>query len=1319
MPQHKHSNSSQSLRFRFLTTASVGTERPSPFTPRYPALGHWRNIVSQNNADKEVVEKLVEILRSSGRPDGLADDTWTLFQGFLASSPVVQFFEFMKLVEWSFDAGDLNALVVAIRSKLIQKKYASTEEESQDLYQRLFFYVFSLLSQSGLKAVSRQSLITQLTRPPLAPQQQALFAQITGHLLEIENRVVLMEQGLSTVQQGLLGVEQNLAMYRSEVQRIVASQGLSASITLGRRTFVYAAPPIGQGIVERRALVASLQNDLATTSLLVLSGQSSIGKTQLARSMIDHEKTLWLSLRHRKMDDIVSLFETAMVVADNERKALVVLDDLPRLSAGMQLVERLLHYANSDLCSRVKLIATTSAPLPLALREDTPAGFLMERLVPLLSRDEIREVLEVHRVPADALTENLVQFAYEVTTGHPVLARALIRFLQERDWNLSEETIQEVLMRGFARDVQREAQTLLLQTVQGEAAREFLYRLDLVVEPIRERQLKIVAEVVPVVPAPFERLDELRGLWIQETSSERYMLSPLLEGMGVRNLRSDIRNSIHRGLGNEIVRRQQMSVFEADVAIHHFVSGALHDRAGLVYLMATASILENPRQIRQFGLAERWMNSELPLGMSRSVKIHVRGVQVRVVDALGGDPMPVLQRLDVLLDDATVDDALAVMHASLNAGPLRVNAPSQIVEKYYLHAIDASQKMIAAGKGPPVDEFHKAIYGMIWMNGARVRTLDDLRGWIRTVRQIGDVGRKFAVEVVDDALRDESCFMLPQQVALEEYGKNAEKRDWLAVIAAQEELERDAFELGFVALAGFSAAAQIAAIYEGSKDLDRIVRVSKEALRRYGYLPIVEFAVRVIAGMQFGHAKMYSEALAEIEAALGIDTGGFAIVYRLHAQIEAARSAYYVRPSDAVGLAEKAVQLATAYPVLGPLERVKALGELGVHLSERSGVQSSYSVWAETVREILLAEEDSPKWRALFSIVGHSVGYYLFVVTTGNPPDTVADGGHYAKPLPGTFLRYSEEVERFYVHGNKGLICAQLAMYAEAIGDDQEARRWAERGVRISEESGNESARALLAEQVLPYLLTSNAFSEAIRGSVEAATTLLREQRRALSPEALQASSELTLLNDGESMGRFRALLPVFIRLAHMRQQGDPLAKTAAYEVVGTCNHFAARSARPEFWMLAAKIFDAAFLRAASAGEFAVLVSDADGLQENPLKVMAVLGGSFASDVSLVQGFVSQVVAFGYIVEILRLKGGMARLVLQPFVSDFWMKRFRSGRFGFRAPAKVEESLIEARRRPGVAGIRALFSALQQGLGVALPAEQVRWLTDLPKEGGL
>jgi len=1299
--EHRAKNPGLALRFRFLTTATPGIEKPTPFSPRRSALLHWLDAVGSGQLNTAVVENILQLLRQAPRPQELAETTWAGFQNLISSASPQSFFEFMQRVEWTFDAGDVSAVSASIRAKLLTDRYASSDDEAQDLYQRLFFSVFQLLSQPGLKALTKADLSAQLKRPPLAPQYQALFSRITSHLAGLEAR-------FETIEHGLVGMNQSLEIYRAEVHRLARSQGLPTNILGGMRSLAYTAPPLVAGVVRREALVGRLNATLHTARLLVLSGQPGAGKTQLARLLIEPAQTLWVSLRQKKLDECTLLLEAAMSAAEVERKPFLVLDDLPRLSSHDLLTQHLLQLASDDPPPTTKLIATTSASLPLTLREDTPTGSLVEQQMPLFSEEEIMAMLQTSGAPSHALERGVAHLIQTATAGHPMLVRALLRYLAKYNWSLEQETIRSISRRDYVHPVHEEAQRLLRQTVESAESRDLLYRIDLVAEPIKQQHMQLVCAVAPAISAPFERLDELRGLWIQDEGVDRYLLSPLLSGLGVKNLSAEVQRAINQELGDSIAGRQSLSFFEADTAIHHFMQAQVFDRAGVLYLVALTAALKSPEQLTLLSLPRRWLTEDLPRGMSRVIQLYVRGAQIRVLDALSEDTTSALRRLDGLIDDATEEDALAVMHASLNAGPLRVGVSSPVVEKYYRKAIAFAEKAVSLFGQMLPSNFLDELYGMIWLNTSHIKDASDIDEWLTTADMIGATGRERALAYNRHGVRAESVFLLSQRLAIKEYQKNPSDRDWQAVITSQKSIEERAMSLGFNELAGFAAAARLTVVAETSKDVNQAENLALESLKRYGSMERARFAIQANLGTQLGSLGQPARGLAALKAALAIETGSFALVLRLHAMIEAARIAVLTSPDEAVRLAEDAVQLASAHRELAPTELVRALGELAILLSTSRSVHESYPIWARAVDEVLLAEEDTPSWKALFVILGHCLGYYLGVACTGKPPSEIDDNESYTEPSPGMFLRYREEASTTFDPSKKALLCAQVSMYAGAVGADEEARRWAERGVQIAEASGSSEALALLARLILPTLLVTNSFSTALIGSIDAAVTLLRERRYGAVPPS--AAEELALRKDSEIMGRYEALFPSFVRIAHMERNEKAIARTAAQEIVATCNDLASRSTDPAPWRLAAAIFDAAFLRATRHEDRLKYVKEADRLQQSILRAVALFGASLANDATLEQSLYYQLLAFKYALSTLRMSSSMIRLVVQPFVRDFWWEQFTRRRFQFLAPGAVETELRNATQSSGVDGIRAVLLAVFHGLAPRLPDEAVRWL---------
>jgi hypothetical protein len=68
------------------------------------------------------------------------------------------------------------------------------------------------------------------------------------------------------------------------------------------------------------------------------------------------------------------------------------------------------------------------------------------------------------------------------------------------------------------------------------------------------------------------------------------------------------------------------------------------------------------------------------------------------------------------------------------------------------------------------------------------------------------------------------------------------------------------------------------------------------------------------------------------------------------------------------------------------------------------------------------------------------------------------------------------------------------------------------------------------------------------------------------------------------------------------------------------------------------------------------------------------------------------------------------RLILVPFVSDYWNAMFRRERIRFRLPVLVQSALSEAATLPPGERIQAVLRAVLVGIPLRLPPEIKSWL---------
>ncbi|SPF54616.1 conserved hypothetical protein [Candidatus Sulfopaludibacter sp. SbA4] len=102
--EHRQSNPSLKLGFRYITNSSVGTEDPAVTEVGTPGIHIWERIRSglvSGKTKSSVISALRSFLKGSARPAELASETWEPFQRFLKRCTIPEFNRFVDAFEWS------------------------------------------------------------------------------------------------------------------------------------------------------------------------------------------------------------------------------------------------------------------------------------------------------------------------------------------------------------------------------------------------------------------------------------------------------------------------------------------------------------------------------------------------------------------------------------------------------------------------------------------------------------------------------------------------------------------------------------------------------------------------------------------------------------------------------------------------------------------------------------------------------------------------------------------------------------------------------------------------------------------------------------------------------------------------------------------------------------------------------------------------------------------------------------------------------------------------------------------------------------------
>lgn len=210
--EHYQANSTSNLRFRYVTNAPIGTERDSPAAGGGSLILMWEQIRSGllEGEESDYLRIVRGFLASTSNPADLNEKTWETFIDFIRSGPDSEVLRLVKSVEWVTDQVGTADITKQLQQQ-IARQYSMTAEQADDVYSRLFLYVFKRLSVAGIKRLTLEELARQIARPALNAADFALLNQLSVFVKDVGRRIERLEGQMNALrpqQAGEIGLDE-------------------------------------------------------------------------------------------------------------------------------------------------------------------------------------------------------------------------------------------------------------------------------------------------------------------------------------------------------------------------------------------------------------------------------------------------------------------------------------------------------------------------------------------------------------------------------------------------------------------------------------------------------------------------------------------------------------------------------------------------------------------------------------------------------------------------------------------------------------------------------------------------------------------------------------------------------------------------------------------------------------------------------------------------------------------------------------------------------------------------------------------------------
>jgi tetratricopeptide (TPR) repeat protein len=1341
---HLRTNPSLRLRFRFTTTANAATERPTTMPGDVPGIIAWEQIRTGKWPENELspaLDATRELLTSPSAPKGVQAQAWAEFQAFVRETDTPDFVAFIKACEWSPKHVAAADYEEQLHAKLVALGIVPDRAAAGSLYDRLLAFAFRLLTQRGVKRLTRDGFLEQVALwregVPLSPDDDRRVREIRELVRALETRMVVVESAVTELRSVTAG---SAAM----IDTLARQHGIAAAVEYVARVVSLEEPPQVDHASTRATTVSEIIRRRGGAGWIALHGVSGIGKSQLALLVARAVANARVWIRFRDLTipeaclrldaalaqlagavpsgsvrraELMSVVDPRAGLSQLGRGTVIVLDDLPRYRAGDDLSVRIGEVVRAAHEEGMLIISTSAYPVPTAVLDAFAEGQVLSLPAPPFAVQEVRDVLSAYGAPQQWKGEGIAQLVHTATSGHPTLVRACARDLASRDWAADMLAIGRVLGTDFAAGVNDETVRALIDSAPDPLAREMLFRLNLVGGEFTVDEVHLLASVHPEVPHPRGHIDPLLGLWIQSDGGGRYSISPLVRPLGGSELSPDTRRSCHARIAERIVSARVMSDLEASRAITHFTSAEAYDAAGWVLLRGLFSLrdVDLYSGVRPI-FAHIWLDLPLPEQMNLGVRLMVRGLQVGVCARINRDARYVREDLERLSGRAGEAEPWATFTAYMFAADALATSDVTTAGGYLVRALRLRPHVMAALQehGFQIPDF--PLEQMIWMMVPGVNSPEALMAWVDVLEQMTAEQRNLAFELND--IGRAGAAQAANSLMFAEEKKPSEDRDWWRVQDALKSTTERARAMGLFLLSDAMVVARMTILGEFLRDLTTAEALAMEVLERPGLERDTEFQVThslALLHYDYGSAE---RALDWLARAFGLRTRAYAR--------ESVRVGIFLSmrlaDSDTVRAVDILAETTTwvdAHDGDVGLSGIEAYGERAVAEWLAGDRVAAYRSLDKATSLLLAAKEDTPDWKSLAVLVGHNSGYLASVAATGHPPGVLKDGEPYAAPARGLFaLRPSGRDEAFSEEKSRYLLI-QLAHFADAVGARDRAAHWARMAASHFRTAGRHHELLLILPILIASAVNGNDFDHALAlaweyGGVAEAIRLTRPT----DPDDVTPSPIEALGPEGNErwlaaeVMALAMLVPLFFKLALDARESAGDVRSRLPTLKAALRSCAARSADPSVWHAAVDLFDEAFVASVPDQHLVARTNSytfrhADSAMS--LKTIAYLAASTRPDTRLNRSLALQLAGAQFVGQFIIPRAHAFAEISGEFYAGFWKARFGSARFLFSNPREVERGFARA-DAAGRDRARLVLATVASGLRAEVPDGLRRWL---------
>lgn len=1317
---HRRANPGRDIRFRYTTTAPAGREKLSPLPKGTNGVEAWEQLrqgVKDETTKASLLSGVRSLLRSATRPSDTPDGIWTEYTGF-AGAADADVLALIEQFEWSFGESGLSDLAdEVVRTIRSRGTYPLAAELLHDI---LFAAVFRTLSQPGLKELTVPALDSFLASPQLAETDRALLAQLKEQVLGQSVRLFALEGRVEAVE-----IEQRA------LRAIIGDTGASPQLGSTTPLAVLTEAPLVQSLVRRTQTVQRLNADAGTATWIALSGAASTGKSHLAGLLATllGGPLRWFGLRgletrmaldrlRATMSDGQNAAAAAAWIAALPPASVLVFDDLGSLRAGSGEATTWLDMVRACKQVGVRVITTGDTAPPSALIETLAAADVSSMAVPMFDDGEVRELLAARGAPSNFMTDGRVTMLRGLTAGHPALLRAAADYLAQHNWRFDQSVLTQLLAGGHTQGLTVETSRRVVETITQEGCRELLYRLCVIRDALTQNDIRQTAQVDPARIAYLECVQNLDGLWLQPAGGGRYEVSPLVLTFGAQQLGTEVAARVNRFAARRLLSRGTIDQFEFMRAIMHLMGAGDYSQA----VSLVVRELANRRSAKALG--PEWPliffppEQPLPPSLMPGLGMALRSHQVVAASRLGREAPAYWRSLLAMMQGAVEQDRWGVLLAAnqlLTAGslpmPQLIEAARQLERIGGRAPMPSGEQIETPGWDQGVD---------LWIVTPAIKGWADFWMWVELLGSLS-AERLHQVMASPEAVNVVQPLVDRLWIAAAEgHPGGGSVKDTLEQLRRLEEWAT-LHKADLLTACAIRGQMVIAGEYE--RRHDDMVALARRGMQLVAEVGPARGLLESTYGSQLDLAGKHEEALPHLEEAAR-DVHGQIPLNRVFALLTATEAAFSIG-KPFIDYAEAA------------LREYEADGHADTSLKARVLAEVAVARWAvgrrpeafdaiESAVSTVLAAKPTETIQSLTVRIGHVLGYFATVATTGSPPQGTSSGQTYVAPTPKMFRGHNAAAISMYrARTGSAMLKAQLSALAFRTDRSKRSQVWAESAFAEATGAGVPATTLFVASTVLDTQVRSGDTAAAIETAFVAARALraLNAERKAgRDPSRDDFRIDLrpgpsTATDDLDETALQFVLVPMVLRICEESARGADAGRAAAQSAIDAIARLGRQVLPSDKWEAMRGLLQR-FVEGADERTVAAEVQRISQEHQGMVQLGAYLLLSAWPSADFSRSAVLQVHAASFAFQVASVAApGTAERVAE-FLWSLWQSRLQTARFRFSSPSMLARDLEDARSMPTPESrARATLRSVVRSLGTRLNGSAREWLDRADADG--